>query len=923
MRQSVRWHPTLENVVEEMERPDHDDRLYRVITLRNGLEILLIHDAGSDRAGAAMDVRVGSFSDLDDTPGVAHAVERLLPMGTGKYPAENEYGTFLAQHGGYSNSFTNTTSTNYHFELSYPVSPRVSRETAMDNGQCSALQDAKDLRPFRGALDRFAQCFISPLFPQEMVQRELKAIDAEFKRNLQDDNWRLHQVKKALANPKHPYSRLAVGNWKTLHEDPISRGLGPRNKVMEFYSTKYSADRMKLVVLGRESLNTLEAWTDAIFSAIPYRRLRPQRWDVPLYAEHQLMTQTFVEPILQARSLELQFIHGDEEQFVETHPSWYLTYLLGHKGPGSAFALLRKSGWVDELTAESYSPCSGSSLFTITVDLTSNGLRHYKETIKIIFQYIGMMREQPPQECIVDDMMRIGQAQFRFQKKCSPISTARYLASVMQKPYHRTMLLSGPAIIHKFDPRSIRDSIAYLRADNLRVTLICADLPGGWDRKEPWTGAAYKVEKLSRDFLDELEKLLENKKRNAGLHLPCPNAFVPKTLATSKIEVGLHGAAPQLVKDEGGLRIWWKKDDQAWNPKGHIHVYFRTPVTGITARRELATSLFVNLVHDALTVPLYDAIIAGMDYDLSSHNDGLEVTVSGYNVGLHGLLEIVLLQTRNLMPEKGRFHVVRDKMIVALQELDFEEPWEQVSLCSSWFRSAQRFSSKDLSAELDNVSNDEIETLIPQIFAQCQIDVLVQGNFSKEDALKVAPLVKGTIEPGVVPRSWGLISVWRSVCLPPGSNFVYEKELKNTGNTSHCIEYSLYAGSCYDSAVRARLLLLDQLMEQSCFHELRTVQQLGYRVASGVVFDDAWAGYCIAVQSERDCRYLEHRIDSFLTLFWDHLRQLGWEQFQFHKSAVTSCLLGDLNNAANEHARFWDHIRDGSYDFGQGKPLRL
>jgi secreted Zn-dependent insulinase-like peptidase len=85
--------------------------------------------------------------------------------------------------------------------------------------------------------------------------------------------------------------------------------------------------------------------------------------------------------------------------------------------------------------------------------------------------------------------------------------------------------------------------------------------------------------------------------------------------------------------------------------------------------------------------------------------------------------------------------------MVALHDLDFEDSWEQVSWCSSRFRSAQRFLSSDLTAELDNVSKEEREALIPQIFAQLQVDVLVHGNFSRNEAFKVVPLVKGRIEP--------------------------------------------------------------------------------------------------------------------------------------------------------------------------------
>jgi insulysin len=70
--------------IEDLERPQLDDRAYRIITLPNKLEVLLIHDANTDKASAALDVNVGSFSDSEDLPGIAHAVEHLLFMGTEK-----------------------------------------------------------------------------------------------------------------------------------------------------------------------------------------------------------------------------------------------------------------------------------------------------------------------------------------------------------------------------------------------------------------------------------------------------------------------------------------------------------------------------------------------------------------------------------------------------------------------------------------------------------------------------------------------------------------------------------------------------------------------------------------------------------------------------------------------------------------------
>ena len=57
-----------------------DDRSYRLITLSNGLQALLISDPKADKAAASLDVGVGHLSDPVDRPGLAHFCEHLLFM---------------------------------------------------------------------------------------------------------------------------------------------------------------------------------------------------------------------------------------------------------------------------------------------------------------------------------------------------------------------------------------------------------------------------------------------------------------------------------------------------------------------------------------------------------------------------------------------------------------------------------------------------------------------------------------------------------------------------------------------------------------------------------------------------------------------------------------------------------------------------
>lgn len=47
----------------DLEKPDNDERQYRLIRLPNQLEALLIQDSNTDKASAALDVHVGNLSD--------------------------------------------------------------------------------------------------------------------------------------------------------------------------------------------------------------------------------------------------------------------------------------------------------------------------------------------------------------------------------------------------------------------------------------------------------------------------------------------------------------------------------------------------------------------------------------------------------------------------------------------------------------------------------------------------------------------------------------------------------------------------------------------------------------------------------------------------------------------------------------------
>jgi insulysin len=77
---------------------------------------------------------------------------------------------------------------------------------------------------------------------------------------------------------------------------------------------------------------------------------------------------------MDTRSLDITFPYLDEEKLFRTQPSRYAAHLIGHEGPGSILAYLKKKGWANGLSAGPTSVCNDAAFFYISIRLTEEGL---------------------------------------------------------------------------------------------------------------------------------------------------------------------------------------------------------------------------------------------------------------------------------------------------------------------------------------------------------------------------------------------------------------------------------------------------------------------------------------------------------------------------------------------------------------------
>jgi insulysin len=72
--------------------------------------------------------------------------------------------------------------------------------------------------------------------------------------------------------------------------------------------------------------------------------------------------------------------------------------------------------------------------------------------------------------------------------------------------------------------------------------------------------------------------------------------------------------------------------------------------------------MVADLVCDSLDEVTYSASLAGLQYSLNYHFEGISVCVSGYHDKLPLLLQVVLEKIKDMQPREDRLEVFKEKV---------------------------------------------------------------------------------------------------------------------------------------------------------------------------------------------------------------------------------------------------------------------
>uniref|UniRef100_A0A4W6D2M3 Nardilysin b (N-arginine dibasic convertase) n=1 Tax=Lates calcarifer TaxID=8187 RepID=A0A4W6D2M3_LATCA len=855
------------------------------------------------QAAAALCISVGSFSDPDDLPGLAHFLEHMVFMGSEKYPAENGFDAFLKKHGGSDNASTDCERTIFQFDV--------------------------QRKYFREALDRWAQFFICPLMIEDAIDREVEAVDSEYQLARPSDSHRKEMLFGSLAKPGHPMSKFCWGNAQTLKHEPREKQINTYQRLRDFWRRYYSAHYMTLAVQSKETLDTLEQWVREIFIKVPnngepradFSHLL-QPFDTPAF--NKLYR---VVPVRKVHALTISWAVPPQGKHYRVKPLHYISWLIGHEGTGSILSLLRKKCWALALfggnSETGFDQNTTYSIFSISITLTDQGYQNFYQVVDFVFQYLKMLQTLGPQQRIYEEIQKIEANEFHYQEQTDPIEFVENICENMQL-FPKEDFLTGDQLMFEYDPQVISAALSLLTPDRANLLLLSPENEGHCSLREKWFGTCYSMEDIAEEWAQRWAGDFE---LNPELHLPAENKFIATDFTLKTSDCPDTEFPVRIVNSERGC-LWYKKDNKFKIPKAYIRFNLISPMIQKSPENLVLFDLFVNILAHNLAEPAYEADVAQLEYKLVAGEHGLVIRLKGFNHKLplimreetHSsllfqlLLRLIVDHLADFSAEPGVFTMFSEQLkktyfniLIKPERLGKDVRLLILEHCR--WSVIQKYQ-----AVMKGLTVDDLMTFVAGLKAELYTEGLVQGNFTSTESKEFLQYFIEKLQ--FQPLSAEVPVLFRVVELPQKNHLCKVKSLNKGDANSEVTVY--YQSGLKNLREHALMELMVMHMEEPCFDFLRTKETLGYQVYPTCRNTSGVLGFSVTVETQAtkfSTEFVETKIEEFLVSFGERLSGLSEEAFRTQVTALIKLKECEDAHLGEEVDRNWFEVVTQQYVF--------
>ena len=863
-----------------------DKNSYHLITLPNNLKVLLVSDPQAERFSASLSVNVGNFQDPEEQQGLAHFLEHMLFLGTEKYPESGNYQSYINTHGGSHNAYTSTDTTNFYF----------------------------DIKPsaYEGALDRFSQFFIAPLFSESLTQREKNAVDAEYRAKLKTESRRNNQALKTLINPEHPYSRFTVGSLDTLKDRPNAP---LREQLLNLYRHNYYSENMALVMVANRSYEEMASLAIQYFSDIPSKgKIVQEEKHIPALIVAGKPHLQFMRSLIDSNTLNFYYQIDAQNKHYKTQPTRYLSYILGNENTGSLYASLKSEGLINGISASTSTDYEDNAFLIITIRLTNDGLEKIDTVAKRFFATISLLKSSPINPMYIEEGLKLSQLMYNNQSYVDPQNLARSLSARMLKMPTED-ILSSFRLESAASEEQVNHLLQQLNPENLLIQVVTDKaFPERWANQkttwqiEPWYQSEYSNNHLSPLLLDFINLSV----KSTQVSLPEKNKFIPESL--DLIEEKNH--TPSIVFKKEGFTYWHKSDSSFGKPVAMNFIGIRFDHAADTPKHTLLNRLWSRLFNDSISESTYAPFVAGLGYTFYPHTNGATLRTNGYSDKQDTYIVWLIDQLFLFRPNLVRFDQAKVQLKKDLANQKSRQAYRNANSALNTLITKNSFTTKQLEDALSQLSLQDLQDYTKKAREDFDIMGYSTGNSTKEQTKELADALYKRFVGRLNPRKPLEIET-KSLTAQQKYHYQFESTSDDSVILYTIIDTSKQTSTASKAITeKACFSILRTLISSPFYQDLRTNQQLGYIVGAQDLSIRNTPMLGLLVQSpNKDSITIINAMETFLKEQRVRLHNLPEGEFENAKNTLLSELRMAAKNLSDNALREWHQIAKPEPDF--------
>ena len=853
-----------------LKKSKSDKRNYTLKILKNGMKCLLISDPETTKSAASMVVNIGSLLDPKEYQGLAHFCEHMLFMGTKKYPLENEYYEFLAKNSGDSNAYTSNDITNYYYYVSNEA--------------------------FEESLDRFSQFFISSLFSENSVNKEINAVDSEHKKNVNNDLWRFYQLLASESKENSFFNKFSTGNLETLKKDDI------REKLIEFYKKYYTSEMMGLCVYSNknsdELINLVEKYFSDVYKIENYQK--PFYGEILPFDKDNLQYFYKVTPIKDKDEIKIYWILDDDSKYYKNKPLSMLANLFGHEGPNTLISSLSKDDLIDSFLVGSTNYAKVYSIFYFKIILTPKGLKYYKDVILRCFKYIKIIQSKPINKRFINEYIKKNHIEFDYKNQKTPLKTCTSYTSCFFS-YNNEDILTGEYLIEEFNEEITEKYLKDLKQENCLIFLYSKEIEKECNLTEKWYGTKYTKEKFT--YTDEEIDKVECKH---PLDYPPENLFFPENLDLLK-EPDEIIKYPQKIFSNEKCRIWYKQDLSYKRPKAYMQLEImleKNVAKNDNVKNVILSQISEEIIKNELREICYMAEEALIEFSISITSNIILIIMKGFNSSMKNAFKLILeeLIKIDFSNKSEQFKIGLNNLMKKKTNFYYSTNY---SVCKNYIDYVMKTPSISPIEQLEYLNDNEltINDLInfsKNLYNNCKIEWIIQGNLLKEEALEINNIVCNTLKININDNNIGNYQDIRAVNISEKTNYIYQfySPIKEEISSSILSFYQCGHLSEFEKVI---LNVIQQCLKDRFFDDLRTNQTLAY---VALLYSKSIRGnyglICLIQSNVKEPEYVSSRIRDFINQQLEFFQNISENELKEFINAVEITLKKPFINLEEE-----------------------